>query len=372
MSQNLKNNSFDGLPVRGNVLVFHAFDIGESINLAQIKSQKLIKTTAAIAFPHFKNYHIPLFVEPPKNPLLNNIDGANRTDCIYARLHNFGAISFCYKIPFCGTFDTLKVKVIQHVSNYRKIVQRDAKAIFDSIFPAVEQPSFFSLKSEYYAVQVNNLGQGVDTNDFIEQQGSKIASLLKLETENLSEFQEHQILRSMTGYYGKDLVIIDSEGAFIYDNEFYEAIEFFELANIQKLELQSFDRALDQELTFLHKNEKYKLSPIAYIPLIGISFDFMLDRLVKLKLDVSVVTERLGNGIKLAGDSYYAHLWGMLVEKLRLSDWKTAIGEKMNILNDIYMVRKSRVDNIRNEIANVAIIIFLVIEVLDILFRHIN
>lgn len=353
----------------GNILLFHAFNIGESIDVPLVKSRKLVATNASVAFPHFKNYHVPLFIQLPSRnkssvPSIEKEKFIPRTDCLYSRIHDFGVISFCYKIPFQASIDTLKIKIIDIVGDYRKICEKDASFVFEKIISATKKPNFYNLKSEYYAIQVNSLPEKLDPEEFKEQFSSHITSMLRLETENLSDYQEEEILNSVTGYYGKDMIIIDSEGAFIFDDEYYEAIEFFELANIQKLSLQSFDQTLDQELNYLYKNEKYKISFISYVPLIGTSLDFLLARLVKLRLDVSVISERLSNSIKMVGDAYYAKLYAMLVAKLRLGEWKSSIDEKMAIINELYIIHKGRMDTIRMEMLEIFIIILFSAEII--------
>jgi hypothetical protein len=285
-----------------------------------------------------------------------------RVDCIYARLHSFGVISLAYKIPFCATLDSLKLKVIQAVANYRNISTKDAQFLFERTKTAIKKPHFHNMHSEYYAIQVNSIPEKLDGEEFKQRFGSQIASILRLETETLSEFQEEDILDSITGYYGKDVTIIDTEGAFIFDDEYYEMLEFFELANVQKLEMQCFDRLLDKELDSLHHNQKYKISIMSYLPVIGTSLDTLLDKLVQLRLNVSVISERLSNSITMVSDAYYRKLYRMLFDKLGLSEWKSSIDEKMSIINELYQVRKSRIDTAREEILTIVIIILIALE----------
>ena len=72
--------------------------------------------------------------------------------------------------------------------------------------------------------------------------GALLHRLLRFETESLSEYQKNEILESAIGYYRGDLIIIDTEAAFIYDDEYEEVLDLFEFANMQQLELQYFDR----------------------------------------------------------------------------------------------------------------------------------
>lgn len=355
----------------GNILLFHSFDLGKAADIKEIRDKKLLNLSATVTFPYFKNYHVPLVVElPHEYSSEENEKFKPRMDVLYARIHNFGALSFCYKIPFSASFDTLKVKIIQTVENYRKIAHKDAAFIFEKIYTAISQPNFYNLRAEYYAVQVNTFQETLEPHEFKAKYGSHIASMLRLEVENLSEFQEEDILDSVTGYYGKDMVVIDAEGAFVFDDEYYEIIEFFELANVQRLELQCFDKILDHELNLLHKDEKYKLSLVSYMPVIGTSLDTLLARLVHLRLDVSVVSERLSNNIQMAGQAYYTNLYRMLVDKLGLNDWKNSISEKINIINELYMVRKNILDTARAEILEVVIILLIGLDLIVAFFKH--
>ena len=83
--------------------------------------------------------------------------------------------------------------------------------------------------------------------------------------------QKEDILGSILGYYGKDLIIIDSEASFIYDDEFFEAMEFIDSVNVQQLELKYFDRLLDNKLTLFY-NQPYVVPWYAYIPLVYYEF----------------------------------------------------------------------------------------------------
>ncbi len=112
-----------GVKVKGNILFFYTFDVGEEIDLEKIKRKGLVPVRSVPLSPYFKNYHIPLFFELPEEPKKVEdtfqpltVDGAS---CISSKIHNFGVISFCYKIPFENSLDELKLKVL------------DVKKIFD-------------------------------------------------------------------------------------------------------------------------------------------------------------------------------------------------------------------------------------------------
>ena len=231
----------------GNILLFYAFDIGDDVDLGQIKQKNLVNTCVVPLSAYFKNYHIPLSFRMADE----TEQTVTRNSCISSKIYHFGVLSYCYRIPFQDTFEDLKMKILDIKKGFDEKSEVDARNTFKAIYPAIKKPRFYNLKNSYFAVQVHPLKDKVTPEEFKERYGSRIASLLRLEIYNLSDYQKDQILASATGYYGQDLIIIDSEASFIYDDEYYEPLEFFESANIQKLELQYYDRLLPEAELFL-------------------------------------------------------------------------------------------------------------------------
>jgi hypothetical protein len=353
----------------GNILLFYAFDIGDDIDLGVIKHKNLVNTCVVPLSTYFKNYHIPLSFRMMGDEAGEKEQTVTGSSCISSKIYHFGVLSYCYRIPFQDTFEDLKLKILDIKKSFDEKSDVDARNTFKAIYPSIKKPRFYSLKNSYFAVQVHPLKDKVTPEEFKERYGSKIASLLRLEIYNLSDYQKDQILESTTGYYGQDLIIIDSEASFIYDDEYFEPLEFFESANIQKLELQYFDRLLDQKLNYFYNQETYKVPLKAYIPLASERLDLPVSRLANLRVDISVVTERLENSIKLAGDAYYTNLYAILVEKLSLKEWRDSINRKLSIIHDLYTVHQDRLDTLHDEILTVVVIVLIGLEALALFFK---
>lgn len=345
---------------KGNILLFYAFDVGDDIDLELIKTKGFVNTCAMPLSAYFKNYHIPLAFRMSDEQ--QQALGVINASCISSKVHHFGVLSFCYRIPFEDTFEELKVKIIDIKKNFDEKSEVDAKHTFKKILPAIKKPRFYSLRNSYFAVQVYPLKEKITADEFKDLYGSKIASLLRLEVYALSDYQMDEILASSIGYYGQDLIVVDGAAAFIYDDEYFEPLEFFESANIQKLELQYFDRVLDKKLNYFYAQQSYQVPLRAYVPLIGPRMDLPVSRLAKLRVDISVVTERLENSIKMAGDEYYSKLYSMLVEKMSIKEWRDSINRKLAIIHDLYSVYQDRLDMIHEELLTVVIIVLIALE----------
>jgi len=339
----------------GNILFFYAYDIGDDIDLQAIEKKSLVPVYPVTQSAYFKNYHIPLSFKA-------SIDLEKGYDCISSKIHHFGVLSFCYKIPFSESFEDLKTKVIDIKKYYDERSDQDAKDTLNKISSAIKKSRFYNLKNFYFAVQIDPIERAIKPQELKDFYGSKIASLLRLETQTLSDYQEEEILNSTTGYYGQDFMIIDSEASFVYDAEFFEQMEFFELANIQLLELQYFDRLLDEKLNFFYQ-QTYTVPLRAYIPLLGQKLEHPASRLANLRVDISVVTQRLESSIKMVGEAYYSNLYSMLTEKLSLKEWRESINRKLEIIKDLYTVYQDRLDTLHEEILTLVIIILIAFEV---------
>lgn len=346
----------------GTVIIFHAFDVGEDIDLDPIKDKQLLVRRPILLAKYFKNYHIPLAVELP-HPHTS-------TKCQSAKLHNFGVITLAYSIPFSETLDNLRGHINTIDDEFREQSVIDAGNLFKRIKSEVKQPKFFHLRKSYVLIQVDP-DPAIDIIKLKEEFGSTIASLLRFETEFLSEYQRNEMLESAIGYYRGDLIIIDTEAAFIYDDEYEEVLDLFEFANMQQLELQYFDRLLDQQMSAVYDREIKTLPLRSYMPFIGALRDPVGD-LGKLKVDISVITERLENSIKLAGEAYYSEIYSLLIEKLDIKNWKESINRKLDIILDVRTVYENKVDALREDLLSVLIIVLIFIETVVAILTYIK
>lgn len=345
---------------RGSLLLFFAYDIGEEIDTELVKNKKLLKLTETSASVYFKNYHVPLSFLSEKD---------STEERLSAKLYNFGTLSFCYQEHFESTLEDLKIKIMEIKKKFSDKSHDDARQAFNSLMPAIRKPKFYNSKSSYLAVHVPPMQNTLKPQELLEQYGERIASLLRFETQNLSEYQKNDILDSTTGYYGEDLVIVDTEASFIYDNEYLEALEFFEYANIEKVELEYFDRLLDQKLNYFYSQDSFQVPLATYIPLLGGRMNLPISRLAKLRIDISVLTERLENSIKSTENSFFLTIYSMLVKKMFIKEQRESINRKLDIMKDFYSVYQNRLDTIHEEILTVVIIALIALELFIVFIR---
>lgn len=338
----------------GNIFIFHAFDVGEDINLEKVRQSDAITLRPLTLPKYFKNYHIPLEIELPESQ--------ENSRCLGVKIHNFGAISLTYKIPFTDSLDNVRKNLDKIDDQFEAQSLHDASLVFERIKHLISKAKFYQMLASYVVIQVDPEPEKIDTVFLKENFGSIIASALRFETESLSEHQKNEILASAIGYFRGDLIVVDTEASFVYDEEWQDILDLFEFANIQQLELRYFDKVLDSHLNMIYEDKDRAIPFTSYLPFISIKNKGPVDELGKLKVDISVITERLEGSIKLAGEPYYSELYEILVDKLDLKGWQEAVNKKLSIILDIRSVLQGKINSIKEDILNVLIIILIFIE----------
>lgn len=340
----------------GNIFIFHAFDVGYEIDLDDIRnSQDIILQT--INMPkYFKNYHTPLSIDLPHPHTTSQFKSC--------KIHNFGPISLTYKIPFKSSLKEVRLKLQDIENRFQEESVANAGSVFKKIKPHIMRPNFFHNRSSYLVVQVDQMPDKIAIEEFKKKFSGVIASMLRFETESLSEHQKNDILEDAIGYFRGDMIAIDTEAAFIYDDQYEEILDLFEFANIQRLELRYFDRLLDRQLNLIYEEKLGKIPLTSYLPFVRVPWRGPIGDLGKLRVDISVISERLENSIKLAGETYFSELYDVLRLKLDLNNWNDSINRKLDIVGDIRSVFQRKIDAVREDMLTSLIIILIFIELL--------
>lgn len=337
----------------GNIFIFYSFDVGDDINLEAIKEKQLLIREIFTLPKYFKNYHIPLAVELPHPHTSSKIAST--------KIYEFGVISLVYKISFEETLEELRERMNSIEDEFREQSVIDAGSIFRKIKPYIKKSKFFHLRTSYMVVQVDPVSE-IDIVKLKEDYGNILASILRFETETLSEYQKNDILATAMGYYRGDLILIDTHAAFVYDDEYEEFLDIFEFANIQHLEMQYFDKLLDQKLHQAYQSPIKKLTVKSYLPIIGLLKNDAVSELGNLKVDISVITERLESSIKLAEDPYLYELYSLLASQFDLNNWRDSIHRKLEIIKDIGTIYQDKVNSLREDLLSILIIVLIFIE----------
>lgn len=197
--------------------------------------------------------------------------------------------------------------------------------------------------AEEYAIYQISDYKG-DPELFLEKSGSKIASLLKSEKLPLDEKEVEHTLSYQFKYAKDDLVLVDWDGAFIFDpkGEFEETIELLELANYQLLRYRILDEDLDERMRrmerFTHiEPQKFGI----WTRWFGVApkeINQEFRDIIHVRSQSINQFESMERDIKLIGEWYSARVFDLASRKFRLADWRGVIKEKLESLEDTYTI----------------------------------
>lgn len=193
---------------------------------------------------------------------------------------------------------------------------------------------------EYAIYQVS--GYKGDPELFLKNNAQKITELLKSEKLELDEKEIEYTFSHQFKYAKDDLVIVDWDGAFVFDpnGDFEETIELLELANYQLLRYRILDEDLDERM---RKMEKFtRLDEVKtkwWVGWSGVAAREMTQEfrdVIKVRSQSINQFEAMERDIKLIGEWYLARLFELAAKKFRLNEWRDAIKEKLESLEDSY------------------------------------
>jgi hypothetical protein len=172
---------------------------------------------------------------------------------------------------------------------------------------------------------------------------NRLAALLKAARLPLDPTEVDYTLSGRFKYARHDLVIVDWDGAVVFDPEgdVEWAIELLELGNLQLLRYRLLDRELDERLhrvarlvedTSEDRQGLFKPSEIRQA----------LRELMRVRSTSIVEFQDVEREIKLIGDWYSARLYELVTRRFRVEDWRHTVKEKLDGLEGIYAIASDR------------------------------
>ena len=197
--------------------------------------------------------------------------------------------------------------------------------------------------SEEYSLYVV-AGYLGDPEQFLKYK-ERIASLLKSEKLALDPLEIDYTLSSQLKYSKNDLVIIDWDGAFVFDPEgdIESTVELLELANLQLLRYRLLDAELDARLELVAKIFQSLPEKKRRVTLFGgREVRNALQSVIKIRAASLFSLQSLEREIKLVGDWYSARLYELAAKKFKIDEWRAQIKDKLETLEDIYSTVSER------------------------------
>ncbi len=357
----------------GYLLIYWCFDVADEIDTSMLEHQ--IDWQAEKAFlsgirisPEYIQYRTP--------PVLLKLGEQKLPFGLKAfvemKVYEFGVITVRFTSKIEGDLEKLinLNRLIQENQDIRNLAITWMKKAVEKILPAVTRPARFPETDweDYVIFWIHSFDHKVNADILLNDHGDCISRILRAE-EQQSRAEKEDALKFPLSYYGEDLTLIDWASAFVYDPwKTYDILDVIEFAAIQLLELRVYDTILDKAIEKAYddlaaqRKRKLKIVTISSV----------LNRLSRIKLDISDVMDRLENSLKLVGDLYLAKVYAAASNRFYLDRWKLAVRNKLNVIESLYAKQWERFQTSRMVVAEIAIVVLFIIDIILILFEFIR
>jgi len=217
---------------------------------------------------------------------------------------------------------------------------------------------------EFTVYQVS--GYSGDPELFLKKHPAKIASLLKSEKLELDEKEIEYTLSFQFKYVKDDLIILDWDGAVLFDpkGDFEESIDLLQLANFQLLRYRALDEDLDERLKKVYRLIQPDEKKSWWARLVSRDVTQSFKEVIHIRTQSIAQFEALDRDIKLIGDWYSARVYSLLSKKFKFDDWHNTIKEKLDSLEDIYSIASENLGMSRSKLLeSIEIVGFIILEI---------
>jgi len=355
---------------RGSFRALLLYDIAEEFDFDELR--RLLGAQPSTRSPGFK-LPAPGYVRFERPPVLEACEpihfATGESAIARLRYFDYGVASLEVEMPFESDWPGL-IALSNRWIETGEVEQRGLKSVRDSLRrlqSALRKPYAEWLDEAYFIVHLRDVREGTGVPltgvELIAQYGREISQVIRGETQVLSDGEQKEVLGASLAYYPADLLVVGWLAALVYDTSEGAAplIQLLEYANTQLLEYRRYDEIL----TALLKDAYAALERRG-----GLFARWRLardaERLNRLRLDITELTERADNAIKFLSDMFYARAYRLAAAKVGAGDYRSLVDHKLRIAGELYEFMVEEFRAARGFILELLVIVILIIELIPI------
>lgn len=226
----------------------------------------------------------------------------------------------------------------------------------------VRQPTQLKDEEAYTVFCINaplldDAGEPLNAEDWLTTHRRQVAALLtqEMDAAHLSDQESVESTAKYLSYYQQDMAVIDWDAAILIDRpeNFDEVLHIIELANVQLIELEAYDRTMDDVLQGSYRDlAKRRLTRRSNV----------LSSLREMRLDMARLSDELFNTTKFFGDWHLARVYQSLSARFHLDDWQRVIENKLKTLDSLYQILKQDQLNYLMLVLEITIVLLFIID----------
>jgi hypothetical protein len=362
----------------GAVIALRLFDIAYSIDLDRVESLWSARTEGTAVRSSLASTPAKAlsFDVPPillhLDPLTLKVAGRTLGCQVTARIYDFGVSSIAVRVPvsemtweeycaFCNEVDH------EIGPTAEEPWQGLLKHLCAALAPAMNRPNRNLIAEDHLIALVQEWNKPVTGSDLPGL--VDLIPLLSGENRPLSGKSREDLLKQRFSYYRDDLVVVTWDRAFIYEprNE-SDIADIIEVANAQLLEFRYYDELLNEELPRMY--ETVRMGRRKTNLLASRRFANLARKLYTLVAEVTELTEKAENVLRVTEDVYLARIYAASLEILRVPTVSASVERKLAIVRDTYAALFAEASGARAELLEAAIVLLIILEIAIMLLRR--
>ena len=247
----------------------------------------------------------------------------------------------------------------------RDLFSRTLDSLTAEIRPAITRPQRSGIVEDYSILTVDELAGGTPAD--LASHPLVVAALLG-ESRPLSPTATRLI--SSLSYFPEDLALLSWNGALLIEPDpaaAQTAQELAEFANVELLLMRSYDADIDAELPRVYRRIE-SANRRFHLPFVR-RYSLLMHDVQRLVVEVTEVTERVDNALKVTDDVYWNRLYSALLTVLRVQTWRQGVEHKLALLRETYGMLHDDAEAERGLTLEMAVIILIAVELILALFR---
>jgi hypothetical protein len=317
---------------------YRMYDIGREIDLARL--QRALEggySPARTSFLRVRPQSI-ILEEPPlkirMNPISVECEGSSYNYSAFVHIYDFGAISLCFayedqEAPPAALMDVSVVFPGQ--SGLNEFFTMYLGLLEEILTPHIQFSADKDFYEEYTIYVADRIDPRVDP-----------VVLLTGEKGALSPQMREEILKNSLSYMNDDLTVLSWDAALLFSPEYPgDLMELIEFACVQVLELRYYDRELTRQMSRMYDDiEQADLLP-RYRR--SRQYHSIMAHQMETYAEISEITEKIHNLIKVTEDVYYARVYAAVLNVLRSGQWNQSVARKIEVIQDNYSMLSDEV-----------------------------
>jgi hypothetical protein len=347
---------------QGQIVALFAFDVGYEVSLDKLSA---MMATTPIQ-PLSRKKATPTYLQyttPPQILHLGIATGHFQTPAdVQAMIFDFGAVSIAYRWKLnevTALEDLPRLSHDLYNLNLEPDARKQVENLMKKVEPAIVRPKLADLVEDYYLFILEKIDPPPLAEELLANHRGVFAQALRFEKDGLSRAQQDEALSHVISYYEHDLVLVDWNAAIVYDRDYEDTTSVLELLNVELLEARYIDAQLDKKIN--EYGALVRKRTVWPIPL-RTPYKQAIQDLAELRLESSLLGERVDNALKLVGDLYLARLHSAATERFYLHEWDRIISRKLEIISDFYQLLNDRLHTAQSQALELIIVVLILVE----------